>query len=128
MTTLSWLIYFAGVVSSLNAFLNLLSFFTFAAGLAWIFFGFIGKADRDAKINAIFAKSGRNGITLIILGVFCGTFSAILPDRKTVMYIAAAEYGQAILANPKVQEVTNDSFELLQTWIKTQTEELKKQK
>jgi hypothetical protein len=56
----------------------------------------------------------------------------MLPDRRTVLLIAASEIGERTMnsermamVGDKVASVLNPSIELLNTWISRQTEEIK---
>jgi len=63
---------------------------------------------------------------LMFVGIAFFLIAIIIPSKQTIMYIAASEYGQEVMKNPKVGEIANDSFNLLHTWIKSQTKELNK--
>ncbi len=69
----------------------------------------------------MFSRHLKWTIPLALVSLF---FNIIIPSKQTIMYIAASEYGQEVMKNPKVEEITNDSLNLLHTWIKSQTKEL----
>lgn len=127
LTPLSWLIYLAGVV---NSFMWIFGLATVGLVIA-IFISVIGilnsrhiSDNEDAFIVVAWKK-----MKWFFFGAIgMGLIASAIPGQKTVMYIAASEYGQILLQNPKVQDISNDAMNLLQTWIQEQTKELKGEK
>lgn len=122
MNSLSWLIYFAGLVHSLIFITVIVSIVCFAiwtiARLAFILHHerMITKEDHERLPSGNY----------LIVGFICAGIASFLPTKNTVMLIAASELGQRLVTNQQVVDVVDPSIELLKTWIKKETEALKK--
>lgn len=120
MNTLSWLIYFAGLVNSLAIIALLVSVVCFSIWFgARIFFmldnGMITKEDQEKL------PSG----TYLLIGFLCAVILILAPTRNTILLIAASEFGQKLVTSQQVVDVVDPSLDLLKTWIKKETEALK---
>lgn len=89
----------------------------------------MGKADGSDEILPFARKGMRWAAWFIALGAL---LSIGLPDRRTVLLIAASEIGERTLNSERIavvgerlNKVIDPSIELLNTWITTQTEELR---
>lgn len=122
MNSLSWLIYFAGLVHSLIFITIAVSIVCFTiwtiASLAFILHHerMITKEDQERLPSGNY----------LIVGFICAGIASFLPSKNTVMLIAASELGQRLVTNQQVVDVVDPSIELLKTWIKKETEALKK--
>ena len=115
MNTLSWLIYLASLVDSLNSFFVMIAVFAIMFGAAACFF----YAMMQEKIPP------RNLLSIPAIGLLCAFIACFVPGKETIMYIAASEYGEQVMKSKTVQDLKDPAMELLQSWIKTQTERLK---
>lgn len=122
MNTLSWLIYFADLVHSLIFITVVVSIVCFTiwtmARFAFIFHHerMITKEDQERLPSGNY----------LIIGFICVGIASFLPSKNTVMLIAASEVGQRLVTSQQVVDVVDPSIELLKTWIKKETEALKK--
>lgn len=121
MNTLSWLIYFAGLVHSL----------TFIASLISIVCFFIWTIARFAFImhhERMITKEDQERLpssNYLIVGFILVGIATVLPSKNTVLLIAASELGQRLVTSEQVADVVDPSLDLLKTWIKKETEALK---
>mgnify|MGYP006292534469 CR=1 FL=1 len=115
MNSLSWLIYLASLVDSLNSFFVMIAVFGIMMGGAACFFYVV--------VQEGFPP--RKLLTVPMIGFLFAFIACFIPNEKTIMYIAASEYGETIMKSKEVQDLKNPAMELLQTWIKTETARLK---
>jgi len=94
MNSLSWFIYLADVIGGLNA------FFGIATGLAVVvtimsgFFGLIVfSEDYDKDERATCLKILRLAIPA---AATCGLLASLVPSQRTIMFIAASEFGEEL--------------------------------
>ena len=123
MNNLSMLIYFANVCESLNSVLNgFLVVFMILTGMLIIItiMAFIEDEPEVAKQTKTWAI--KFGIALGIIAVI-GTF---VPNKNTVMMIAASEYAEKFVKSEQAQQVIDPSIKLLHTWIEKQITDLAK--
>lgn len=137
MNSLSLLIYFAGVVGNLASFLSLITLLLILAMIGSIIFWVIYHDETDSswrplkddalvecrKTRDLWRKRVLN---FALLAIFIGTINAIMPSRQTVLLIAASEMGEKVLNNEKVGQVIDPSIDLITTWMKNETAEIKK--
>lgn len=121
MNTLSWLIYFAGVVHSLIAITALISIMCFAIWLGARFCFIMHHERMIIKEDQERLPSG----TYLLIGFICLGIATFLPSKNTVMLIAASEIGERLVTSQQVVDVVDPSLDLLKTWIKKETEALK---
>lgn len=137
MNTLSLLIYFAGVTGSIGSFLVLITFLTAVAAalciVGWLIYHdetnssfrpYTG--DKLFEIRKTREDWGKRVIIFASLATFIGIISSLIPNRQTVLLIAASEMGEKVLNHPKVEQVVDPSIELITTWMKNETAEIKK--
>lgn len=117
MNTLSWLLYFAGVVGNLSCFLTII-----VVMLAILQLGIIVAytVDRGELPSARLWICGAIAIPL-------GIFVSFIPNKETIMYIAASEYGEKVVNSKEVQDLKNPAVDLLKQWMKKETERLTKE-
>lgn len=137
MNSLSLLIYFAGVVGNLASFLALITVLLILVMIGSIIFWVIYHDETDfswrplkddalvecRKTRELWRKRAFN---FALLAVFIGAINAIIPSRQTVLLIAASEMGEKVLNNEKVGQVIDPSIDLITTWMKNETAEIKK--
>lgn len=122
MNTLSWLIYFAELVHNLTFIAFLISIVCFLiwsiARFCFIFFHerMITKEDQKYLPSSNY----------LIVGFILLCIAKVLPSKNTVMLIAASEVGQHLVTSERVVDVVDPSLDLLKTWIKKETETLKR--
>jgi hypothetical protein len=138
MNSLSWLIYIANVSVSLGGFFTFLAVVCgFAAVVVIIiitvcvldtdYYGRSLPNDQLAKRDIIHKGLKKTAI-ITATGMFLfGTFSTLMPDRETILLIAASEIGEKVVQTEQVKGVFDPSVELLKTWISQQTQSIKSQ-
>jgi hypothetical protein len=122
MNSLSWLIYFAGLVHSLIFITVIVSFVCFTI---WI----IARCAFIMHHERMITKEDQEQLpsgNYLIVGFICAGIASILPSKNTVMLIAASELGQRLVTSQQVVDVVDPSIELLKTWIKKESEAMKK--
>lgn len=117
MNTLSWLLYFAGVAGNLSTFLSISAFFMiiigiFACGV------YAGHYERTLP---------KKLIAIPIIGFIFAITACFIPNKETIMYIAASEYGEKVVNSKEVQDLKNPAVDLLKQWMKKETERLTKE-
>jgi hypothetical protein len=137
MNSLSWLIYAANVAESLSGFLV---FITFLFGVAAFGAGIVGLVHMDEQPD--FRPLSEPSLTLrrkrkvAAFKLSCALFAAmaiagittsLIPNRQTVLLIAASEIGERVMTHQRVQDVVDPSINLLQTWIQQQTQQIQQQ-
>jgi hypothetical protein len=141
MNSLSWLIYLAkvsgdlsstvqtfltinGVVLVVGLVIGLLVFAIIADsyGLS----AFDNHNEEFVFIQDWFKKYKKFMKTLMVTFPIFMIIGSILPDKKTVLLIAASQISEEIINNPKVQGIIDPSIDLLKSWIKLQNIELEK--
>lgn len=137
MNTLSLLIYFAGIVGNLGYFLTLVTVLLIVATIGSIIIWCIYHDETDSawrpyvgdaliERRKVREQWRKRVLNFALLAVFVGTINAIIPSRQTVLLIAASEMGEKILSNEKVGQVIDPSIDLITTWMKNETTEIKK--
>lgn len=86
----------------------------------------LSSAELDNRREVVVPKFRKYMIIGLITFFVSGIVQSILPDRNTVLLIAASQIGEKIVNNEKVQSVVDPSIDLLKTWMVKQTAELKK--
>ena len=148
MNSLSWLIYLAGMVGSFTHFLigvEMVTFILFISSfITWLFSRYATAECADNFANRhsssqievdFYASTTEIALkvlkTAIILFVSTSLLDIVIPTRQTIILIAASEFGEKMINNKeltdKVSSVVDPSIELLQTYIKKETLDVKKQ-
>ena len=137
MNNLSLLIYFAGAVNSIGSFLALITALLIAAMIGSIIFWFVYHDETDSvwrtytgdalvecrKTRELWRK---RTIKFALLAGFTGLICNFIPTRQTVLLIAGSEMGEKVLNSEKVTNVVDPGIELITTWMKNETAEIKK--
>lgn len=122
MNSLSWLIYFAGLVDKMIFITVVVSVVCFTI---WI----VARLSFILHHERMITKEDQERLpsgNYLIVGFICAGIASFLPTKNTVMLIAASEVGQRLVTSQQVVDVVDPSIELLKTWIKKETEALKK--
>lgn len=137
MNTLSWLIYLAGAAGSLNAFVVFLTVI-FGALAAASLFGFLIYTDETDRYNRPLpaeeltvrrerrGKLWRRMWMLLMLMTMGGVTASVIPERQTVLLIAASQMGEQVLNHPRINQVVDPGIELLTTWMQKETADLRR--
>jgi hypothetical protein len=145
MNGLSWLIYLAGATGSLS------TFFTIVCVIAGILTAVLSivalvslektnargveKSELVLKEQEEVHRSARKwAMRFGLLFFLFGVLNSILPDRRTVLLIAASEIGERTLKSDQMAAVGNrlanvvdPGLDLLNTWISKQTQDLRRE-
>ena len=124
MNGLSWLIYLAEVVDTFGKMLGTSLFISIFALMAASAAVVIGHVEEESAV----ASAGKKLAKWTIGALFVGSiFFVITPSRQTVLLIAASEIGERVMTSDRVQGVIDPSVELLQTWIRQQTQSIQRE-
>lgn len=111
MNSLSWLIYLADITGDIEGLLT--GVFVFGlVGLVLTSIGYFMMSGDNYCASEF--EACRKFIKLawpIVL--ICGVLVAVIPARKTIMFIAASEFGEEIAQSNKAQNVGNKAYRAL---------------
>ena len=124
MNGLSWLIYLAEVVDTFGKMLGTALFISIFALMAASAAVVIGHVEEESVVGAFGKKLAKWTIGALFVG---SIFFVITPSRQTVLLIAASEIGERVMTSDRVQGVIDPSVELLQTWIRQQTQSIQRE-
>lgn len=138
MNSLSWIIYVAGLVNPLGGFL---AFFAVISGIFFVITMITATVFRFDDSDSSYRKYSNNELlnsaelskkfrnwsffSIIMMFVF-GVSSAAIPNRETVLLIAASEIGERVITNQNVSEIVGNSAQLLNTWIQDQRAQIER--
>jgi hypothetical protein len=135
MNSLSWLIYFIGMVESIGYFalwlaipgtLGLCAVLIIWMVLNGCQIGSTPMNERDAKQYEIAWHWWSVGKNIALVVWLIGWMMIIfIPSRQSLILIAGSEIGQQMVQSKAVQDVVNPGMDLLKTWITTETTKLK---
>jgi MFS family permease len=137
MNMLSWLIYLAGVTGTLSGFFVFLAvlFGFIAAGCVVVWITTLQTTDAYsrpfeqsvvAEKTTVRKHSWRYIWVFLIMMITSGMLAAVIPDRRTVLLIAASQMGEQVLNHPRVNQVVDPGIELLTTWMQKETADLRR--
>lgn len=137
MNTLSLLIYFAGAVGNIAIILILAKVLLLVATIGSLIFWGIYHDETDSSFRRyqgdvlVECRKTRElwrkrALKFAVLAFLIGIIGSFIPNRSTVLLIAASEMGEKVLNQPKVEQVVDPSIELITTWMKNETTEIKK--
>lgn len=137
MNTLSLLIYFAGVVGNIASILSLAMVLLLIATIGSLIFWAIFHDETDSSFrryqgdDLVECRKTRElwrkrTLKFAVLAFLIGIIGSFIPNRSTVLLIAASEMGEKVLNHPKVEQVVDPSIDLITTWMKNETAEIKK--
>ena len=131
MNTLSWLIYWAGVVGAMNGFFIFIAVVAGVASVAGIIAAIIAtgslhSADKNeaaswAEVHPVICRY-RN----VALGVFSimSALALFTPDKQTIVMIGASEFGQRAIQSEAVQRLADPSVAYIETWLRGEIEKM----
>ena len=110
--------YLAGLVEHLRSFVTFLAVTSFIVFAITVFASYVAREE---------ATLGHKSFTipLLIAGIFFGFFGAVIPSQRTMILIAASEFGEKIASTKAVSDMVDPSVNLLKTWMEKQTLDLK---
>lgn len=123
MNSLSWFIYLIGVVDNFRdcifSVMFIGGFFGIAIG------GIINAVAHNGDLDKIRASWWPVWAKRYVVFFFVGLFAlTVLPERRTMLLIAASEIGQRIGNSQDVKDIVNPGLDLLKQWIKAETDKL----
>lgn len=131
MNDLSWFLYLAGVAPQ---FAGTAGFFAILFGLASLpsFFLYAYATfecnieyEKDKRV----LKASRFFVRLFpTLCVILALVSTLIPSKETFYLIAASEIGEQVVKDPRVQGVTNKSFQAIEAFLDEQITKAEKAK
>jgi hypothetical protein len=116
MNSLSWLLYIASVVGSLSGFFAVLGMLLIIAG--GMLCGLYAVETNKFPLKKL--------IAIPVTGLIFCLIACLIPSEKTIMYIAASEYGEKVVNSKEVQDLKNPALDLLKTWMKKESERIAK--
>lgn len=118
MNSLSWLIYLSQLVENISAVcIAILIFGGTISGLTTLFSHLEhGRPYPWAKKTFIWILS--TAIPILV----------IIPSQKTVIMIAASQYGEMFVKSPQVSQIVDPSLEYLKTFLESEVKKLKERK
>jgi hypothetical protein len=128
MNSLSWLIYIVEIGNNLSVVCILIAVSSLIlTALIW-FAGLMVEADLRKPFPQRCKQILKWSIPICMIS---GMLAVFMPSRETVLLIAASEIGERALHTDSIQamgnklnSVVDPSVELLNTWIRKQTQEL----
>jgi hypothetical protein len=124
MTNLAWIIYFASVADEAKAYIWVTSIMTTLATLGLAFFYF--SADVEFEFGEERLKTYKKPLCILTsLTVALYVINVLLPNKTTIMTIAASIYGEQIYGSKDVQEIVDPAKMLIKKWIENQLKGMK---
>ena len=124
MNSLSWFIYLISCVSSINNILLFAQIFlVFVYIFSWIqragIWDRCNTPSREEKYNEeIKPNYIKKQFLILKCLIFVSIMTAIIPNKQTMIMIAASEVSQRVYESEKIKNIIDPSVELLQEWIK----------
>lgn len=121
MNSLSWLLYFIGLVNNLGR--------TLGAGCVILLIvsgitGIIGAI--AATESGKFPELARVWLRRLVPAfIICAFLLTVVPSQRTMIMIAASEVGERVIKNEQVAGIANDSMDLLRSFITKETLKVK---
>lgn len=137
MNTLSLLIYFAGVVGNIINVLTLTVCIMILATVGSIAFWVVYHDETDSSYRRYTGDAleecrktrelwRKRTLKFATAAFVIGAVNSFIPSRSTILLIASSEMGEKVLNHPKVEQVVDPSIDLITTWMKNETAEIKK--
>lgn len=137
MNNLSLLIYFAGTVGNIVTLLSLVTFLLLVATIGSIIGWFIYHDETDSFFrryqgdDLVECRETRElwrkrALKFAVLAFSIGIINGFTPNRSTVLLITASEMGEKVLNHPNIEQIMDPSVDLITTWMKNETTEIKK--
>lgn len=114
------LIYLATVLEGIKT-------FALIVGVVCLFFG-VGVTinNRLAWRNEPEEQVPIRGEIVLLVAIFLIFVGILSPSKQTSYTMIAVHYGEQIINNEKIDNITNDSLDLLDEWITDKKKELKR--
>lgn len=119
MNSLSWMIYFADVMSGIRGLALTVAIGGSMLIAVLVFICFCMESDRAMKVG-----SWRKPLLLTPLVVFGAITAALLPSSSAIYMIAASEAGETVVASPEAKEMLGDLQEIIRRKLKDELKEL----
>lgn len=130
MNNLSLLIYLAGVTGSIGSFLVFVAvvfgFGVAVCGIVWLVSLSDSNFSSTEQAERVKKHSWRWIWAFLVLMIFTGSVSALVPSRQTVLLIAGSEMGERVLNHPRFNQVVDPGLELVTTWMQKETAEIRR--
>lgn len=137
MNTLSLLIYFAGVVGNIVSLFTVALFLLILATIGSIAFWVVYHDETDSSYRRYTGDAleecrktrelwRKRTLKFATAAFVIGAVNSFIPSRSTILLIASSEMGEKVLNHPKVEQVVDPSIDLITTWMKNETAEIKK--
>jgi hypothetical protein len=118
MNSLSWTIYLAQMVVNLGVVAMWICLF---GGISTVMISLFSAAENGKPFPwAVKTFIWIMAVTIPIL--------VFIPSQKTVMMIAASQYGEMVAKSPQVAQIVDPSLEFLKNYIESETAKLKNSK
>lgn len=125
MNTLSVLIYLSSVSQSLSAFLAFMAFMFFAISAIFAIISIVHYFSDQEEVSNTFRKFLLK--FTLPLAFLCAISAIVLPNRQTVLLVAASEYGERIVNSERVNALVDPSVEYLQNWLRSEINKLQQE-
>lgn len=137
MNSLSLLIYLSGVTDTLASFLTFVTVVFGILGLITLVVWLVSHDETDpahrplqGEALASRQETRKNAWKWFWrfcgLFVFVGSLVSFVPNRQTVLLIAASEMGERVLNHERVNQVIDPGIDLLKTWMEKEKMDLQK--
>lgn len=136
MNSLSWLLYWSGVVGSLNSFL-IFAASAFCVASVVTGAGFFicrcvaadnSKYKETAEVYTTLSYTWRKFFLFFFpMFILFGVVANLVPDRRTMIMIASSEAAEKVINNEKVSKVIDPSIDLLKTYMEKEMLGLQKE-
>lgn len=133
MNTLSWFIYFIGVIPAVGNFAVIIAIASAIAIAITVACHLMARADQyhtssKKEFDEIHAPLFRYW-RKVFIWLFCVAvpISILIPSQKTMILIGASEFGEKMLTSDKAQKLLDPSYQLLEAWINKELAKLKEE-
>ena len=117
--------YFAQLFSGLNTVSILAIIFGFLGSTIFLMEGVVDYTNTENE-RSIFRKWAKKSFIILLIGIFGTVF---IPSKETYLFMIGGKVVDNIVKdNPQVKEIPGNTLDLLNEYIKTKTEDLRKAK
>lgn len=129
MNSLSLLLYFAGFSSNLGSLFGFVAFAVLVVFVVKFTLGFYHvNRSRVSDNNPVKSAESQKGLVWIAILAFIMALAGLaMPSSETVLMIAASEFTQEVLINPKTQDMLGESGTLISNSLKLLNQQLEEQ-
>lgn len=124
MNSLSWFLYWIGVLDSLQGIAAVSVFLLIGSVvLLWIAVAMrLDDTNGEEKKQAVRVNRNAWTVRLVSSAAIVALISVFVPSKNTMYAIAASEAGERVAKSEAVQGIASDAQKALQIWIKRQIE------